>query len=193
MAQTTTTVVSTTPAEATTTSTESSDASGSAELNPLTTPVPDLDPIRTITPDEWGFVIGQCLIERGFDVTIVAADHLNFQNIPASQQEALLIAQAECKALFPMDDRYTGGLDEEQLTRLYAYYVDTLVHCLEGQGYSGFNPPSFATYLESYPIDGGWHPYTDIIDEVDQLGPGGFASLNWECPQSPGTEYLFGE
>lgn len=191
--ETTTTVVSTTTTEALATSTETADTSGTGELNPLTTPVPDVEPIRTITPDEWGFVIGQCLIDRGFDVNIIAADHLNFQQVPASQQEALFEAQAECKALYPMDEKFTGLLDEEQLTRLYAYFVDTLVPCLEGQGYAGFDPPSLTTYMETYPIDGGWHPYTDIIDEVDQLSPGAFASLNSVCPQGPDNDYLFGE
>jgi hypothetical protein len=152
-----------------------------------------MEPIRTITPDEWGYVIGQCLIERGLDVNIMGADHLNYQNIPASQQEALSEALAECRALYPMDDKYTGGLNEEELTRLYTYYVEILVPCLQDEGYSGFNSPSLITYLETYGTEGGWHPYTDIIDIVDQRSPGAFASLNWVCPQSPGTDYLFGE
>jgi hypothetical protein len=47
--------------------------------------------------------------------------------------------------------------------------------------------------LETYGTEGGWHPYTDIIEIVDQLNPGAFTSLTQACPQSPGTDYLFGE
>jgi hypothetical protein len=105
-----------------------------------------------------------------------------------------IIPQVEARiASYPVDGKYSGGLEEEELTRLHAYYVDTLVPCLQGQGYSGFNPPSLTTYLETYGTEGGWHPYTDIIEIVDQLNPGAFTSLTQACPQSPGTDYLFGE
>lgn len=184
--------IATTTVESTSTSTNEPTTSEPAELDPLTVQVPDIEPIRTITPDEWGYVIGQCLIDRGFAVNIMAADHLNYQGIPASQQEALLVAQAECKALYPMGDKYIGGLDDEELTRLYTYYVDTLVPCLQNEGYSGFGPPSLTTFLETYGTQMDWMPYTDIIDEVDQMAPGEIASLMAACPQGPTTTYLFG-
>jgi cyclic pyranopterin phosphate synthase len=33
----------------------------------------------------------------------------------------------------------------------------------------------------------------DFVIIVDQLNPGAFTSLTQACPQSPGTDYLFGE
>jgi hypothetical protein len=152
-----------------------------------------IQPIRTITPEEYGPVLGQCMMERGIDVIIGSDGGLHYAHIPSEQKKIVNEVSAECHALYPVDGKYSGGLEEEELTRLHAYYVDTLVPCLQGQGYSGFNPPSLTTYLETYGTEGGWHPYTDIIEIVDQLNPGAFTSLTQACPQSPGTDYLFGE
>ncbi|MEX0796022.1 MAG: hypothetical protein WD274_04955, partial [Acidimicrobiia bacterium] len=181
------------PPESTSTTAPRQTSSSISVAQGTDTSISRIQPVRTITPDEWAFVIGQCMQERGIDVNIIAADHLNYQGVPAVQRPRIAEVREECMALYPLDDRYTGGLSEKQLTRLYAYYVDTLVPCLGTEGYSGFSPPSLTTYLETYGTEGEWHPYTDIIEIVDQLNPGAFTSLTQVCPQSPGTEYLFGE
>jgi hypothetical protein len=183
-------LVSSTDTTQTTAATPADDAERSKGLFVLDY---DIEPIRAVSPNEVGPVRGACLQHRGIDVTIGSdGSSLYFQGIPQEQQERLQEEQAICKALYPLDDAYSGPLNEEELGRLYDFYVGSLVPCLEAEGYSGFEPPSLDTYVESYGTESEWMPYTDIIHLVDAMSEGKRQALFGNCPQAPSSEYLFG-
>ncbi len=154
----------------------------------------EIEPIRSVSPDEVGFIRGACLQHRGIDVTIGAdGSSLYFQGIPEEQQQRVQEEDAICTALYPLDDSYSGVLDDEELGRLYDYYTEWLMPCLETEGYSGFDPPSLGTYVESYGTESEWMPYTDIIYLVDAMTEGKRQGLFEACPQTPPADVLFGD
>lgn len=154
----------------------------------------NIEPIRTVRPDEVGPLRGACLQHRGIDVTIGAdGSSLYFQGIPQEQQDRLQEEQAICIALYPLDDTYGGPLDDEELGRLYDYYVESLVPCLEAEGYSGFDAPSRDTYIESYGTESDWIAYTDILYLVDAMTVAERVGLFETCPQAPPVDELFAD
>lgn len=151
------------------------------------------DFVRFIHPDEWTLIRSTCLVEAGWPVDTTPDGGIDFSGIPSGQQSGLEAAIELCDRRFPVDPRYRQPLTETQLTILYNWYVTESIPCLEGEGFTGINPPSLDVFLDTYETEEHWAPYLDISSQLQQLQPGRWYDLNEACPQNPPVDELFGD
>lgn len=140
-------------------------------------PVPDVAVVRVVSNDERDRVITHCMAEHGF-----VADSAGQLGATEDQAQAFGLAQYVCWAQYPLDPKYWARpMTPELLTKLYHYWVDVQVPCLEDLGYAIPEAPSLASWL------GGeeWAPYYYAIptDEKDRQ------RLQALCPDEPPDFY----
>lgn len=143
--------------------------------------LPNVDPIRLVTTEEWPKVVAQCVTEAGFPAKITADGGVDIDVGNPAQEEAMWIADFVCKSQYPIDPRYQQPLDESQQKRLYRYYVTKLMPCVESFGIPVDDPPTETVFLQDINTDHGWHPY----DHVDGIARDQLESLLTNCPQQP--------
>lgn len=145
---------------------------------------PSVDLVRYVTPREWATAQSDCLHEAGFpDVSVMDDGGLQVLGVPDSQKEALAVAQYVCGVKYAIDPQYTDPFTEDELNSIYVYYVDFLVPCLTGQGYSVADVPSRGSFVDSR---GRWSPYESVEPGTQES----WVALNKTCPQWP--DGLFG-
>jgi hypothetical protein len=88
---------------------------------------------------------------------------------------------------FPIDPKYTTPLTDQQLGALYDYNLNTLVPCLEAEGYEVPDAPSKTTFIDTFLSD-PWYPYADAF------GSGSYSQAEYYrvselCPQWPPDLY----
>lgn len=85
-----------------------------------------------------------------------------------------------CFAQYPLAEEFLA-VGEDHYKELYAYYVDEVKPCLENQGFTISDPPSFESWLAVAEQDEGkhWNPTTEITNEAD------FLAIQKICPQNP--------
>ena len=148
--------------------------------------------VRYIHPEEWAVVISACLEAAGWAVEITPDGGIQFPQVTPQQSTEMEAAADLCRRMYPVDPRFRQPLTTAQLEYLYDWYVKEGIPCLEAQGYSGFDPPSLDSFIESYGTEDTWSPYRDISTELQQLPAGGWYALNEDCPQNPPVNDLFG-
>jgi hypothetical protein len=168
------------------------DLRGLAARYGLDDPPTDVEFERYISPDEYAIVMVPCLNELGIPASTLPDGGVGFGDIPADQALAQKEAMYRCEVRYPTHPRFLEPLDDGQLRRLYAYFVDELVHCLEAEGYVVDPPPTMETFVASYsdPESEAWTPYPvgdPQLEDTDE-----WYRLNQICPQTPPLEDLYG-
>ncbi len=151
---------------------------------------PEAERVRFISPDEWAQVQVDCLNGEGFRAEASSDGGLApSAQIPEAQMEGYAIARYICTVKYPFDPKYLAPISPEQIDLVYDYYVDTLIPCLEREGYPVDDPPSRALFRDTYETEDRWMPYEVLL---------GSSQSEWDrvggiCPQMPSASYLFGE
>lgn len=148
----------------------------------------DAEFVCYISRDESGRVYAECISEQGFDATENSSGGVHF-DVPKEQQPALAVAEYRCLARYPVHPVFMQPLTEEQVEILYDYYVDTLVPCLEGEGYDVGEVPTLETYKATRRTDEQWFPY-NVVGAVPEDE---WRRINEKCPQGPPTDVLYGD
>lgn len=144
---------------------------------------PVADRVRYVSPNEMPQAMVECLTAAGFDAAVTSdVEGLGFTaNSAAGQEEALAIGWYACEAQFPIDPEFTQPLNQAEIDFMYAYYVKSLLPCLEGMGYEMKEPPSRQTYAETFGTADGWFPYTEVYSS----GQEAVLMASEACPQNP--------
>ncbi|KJL22967.1 hypothetical protein RN51_01713 [Microbacterium oxydans] len=143
-------------------------------------PVPEASLIRAVAPSEWSETTATCMTEAGFE-SHVKSGYVETASFPAEQELAQAIAVYQCRVAYPIDPAYQQPYTAEEATYLYRYLVDTVVPCLDGEGYTVPDVPSEGTFEEQLNSGQEWNPF-------DSLDPGSeekYMALMGACPAKP--------
>jgi hypothetical protein len=143
--------------------------------------------VKTIDPSEWAETQLTCLHTEGFpDVALLPDDGIQ-PNIQADQTEAYLLARYACTAKYPIDPKYSVPLSTKQIGAVYEYDVKTLIPCLEKQGHPVPDPPSKATFIDTFATN-LWSPYA-LVFANSNLPQSEYDRVAGLCPQWPSNLY----
>lgn len=147
----------------------------------LTDP-PDVTPERAVAPHERPAIIGACMAEQGFDITVT--DHgYELDNLDGPQGTATVEALYVCDGRFPTDQRFSTT-SPEQLEVFYTYDREVFIPCMESLGYDAAEMPTLETYL-AYPA---WDPFGEYTgDEGHRVA----LEVLAECESEPPPELLW--
>lgn len=86
-----------------------------------------------------------------------------------------------CDVKYPVDPAWGLPLTDDELSYLFDYFHLVLTPCLESRGVVVDDPPSRATFIDSYTSGKAWNPYKNV------LGTAGvkWGEINAACPQTP--------
>jgi hypothetical protein len=144
---------------------------------------PDVQLVRYIDQNEWASIQAECMNAEGFpDVFATRDGGLSSGEIPSGQEEAYQVAEYVCFAKYPLDPKYLTPWTDERLGRVYDYYANELIPCLEKEGYDPPEPPSRVTFIDGYD---GWSPYLGVVDFTQDE----WFRINELCPQWPADLY----
>lgn len=145
--------------------------------------------VRYVGPDEFATTHAECLRQQGFDATETADGGISHGAVPPEQAQALHEALHRCNIMYPVHPRYRERLTDEQRSRLYDYFVNELVPCLQAEGRRIGPVPSRETFIATFYTDESWHPYHSVGASNQRE----WARLNERCPQRPPIEELYGD
>lgn len=143
-------------------------------------PLPAASLIRAIAPSEWSETIATCMTEAGFE-SHVKGGAVETASYPVEQALSQATAVYQCRVGYPIDPVYQQPYTPEEATFLYRYLVDTVIPCLEDEGYSTPDVPSEGTFEDQLNAGQEWSPF-------DSLAPGSeekYTSLTKACPAKP--------
>lgn len=153
---------------------------------------PRVELIREITPGESEEVYSQCLSEAGWTLTRSDEAGDSYFDIPASQQEAFALSRYTCILQYPVAERFTRELTEEQFGILYDYWTERTVPCFTELGYDVGEVPTLETFL----ADPSWHPAIAIQDQISADVRSGrwedFDHAMYEVCPGPPDDLLYG-
>lgn len=141
--------------------------------------------VRFIHPNEWTDIRVSCMAEEGWTVTTSPDGGVFFPKVTEEQAAEMEKASDLCGERYPVDPKYLQPFTREQLTILYDWHVNTTIPCMEAEGFTGFDPPSLESFIETYEQE-AWSPYSDVFGQIEQRG-------GTACPELPPIEVLFGE
>lgn len=139
---------------------------------------PSVEVVRIVDPDEQLELVAECMQEGGWPETQLSNGGLQYANLP-EQQEAMNEAFYTCFASYPLAEAFLA-VGREHYEELYAYFVDELKPCLEGQGLEITEPPSLESWLAV--AETGSPEYWDPTLEIPDID---FAAMQEICPQTP--------
>lgn len=158
----------------------------------MVTPTTVAEFVRYIHPDEWAAVRAECLEEEGWLVEItVDGSGIRFPEVTPEQSIEMAAADERCGDRYPVDPKYRQPLSTSQLQFLYNWYNEVSIPCLEGEGYSGFDPQSLDAFIEGYSRGNAWTPVDDIFEQLRTEGPNALARLYQKCPAGPPVDDLY--
>lgn len=120
------------------------------------------------------------------DVSVTPDGGLTSGVVPTAQGEAFAVARYVCSVQYAIDPKYSQPLTDTDLGKLYDYYLSTLIPCIEANGFEIPDPPSRATFIDTY-LDTAWNPYA----QIDGFSQAQWDKLNQDCPQWPSGFYGF--
>jgi hypothetical protein len=107
---------------------------------------PRVSVIREITPAESEQVYTRCLQEAGWKQTSQSGVE-PYYDVPAEQEESFNLARYICYSQYPVAEKYTRPLTEDQLGILYDHWTSTTIACLEDLGYDVGDVPTRENFL----------------------------------------------
>lgn len=119
-----------------------------AEIMRLSDP-PSVTPIRAVTRDEIDQVKADCLTEQGFPAEVEDSGGISYE-VPSGQQGSARIASYTCSGQYPLRERYSQTLSEEQLQVYYDWIVEETIPCMQDLGYPTPEPPTLETFMAEY-------------------------------------------
>lgn len=144
---------------------------------------PDVEPVRTVSTDEWADVISQCLRDEGFPAVTSPGDgSIEWSGVPQAQMQSFHVARYSCTVMFPRDPSHQGRLTPAQLDKLYDYYVGELTDCLQNLKYEVPPRPSREVFKETY-YTAPWLPFAEAFS--GPLSEDQRSQLSRDCPQAP--------
>lgn len=106
---------------------------------------------------EFAELVGACVEEQGWEVEVDGSGIEVFWGDPANADSANA-ALAECK------ERYSDQRPQFAPSPRESYdYQLFVAACLEEQGYSISEPPSFEVYAEEWETGPSWYPYDEVV------------------------------
>ena len=142
---------------------------------------PEVAVVAVMNAEEYPAQLVSCLHEEGFpEVTL---DPLGGIGYEGSQLDAYDLAMYICESRYPIDPRYTQPLTDEQLGKLYDYYANELVPCIEREGYTAPEAPTRQYFIDHF-SDAPWRPYSEVSDAT---GESEWYRMNEVCPQTTYT------
>lgn len=155
------------------------------DLAELQAEFPDVKPGHVtvnhfVHPRDWASTMHQCMLEAGFQ-TKVEGGGVTYSNLPSEQLEAYNVAFYRCSREYPIDPMDSAPLSGDELKYLYGYRSGALTRCLLRHGISVATPPSEQTFADSYPVTGGWDPYSGATN----VSRSQREKLVKACPPSP--------
>jgi len=147
---------------------------------------PRIERVRFITGDEWPTVISDCMHSEGFGQVglNVFEDGIDFGVVPAEQEAAFELARYVCAARFPLNPKLQRPLSDDQLFRLYDYYVGDHTACLESLGYTIPEPPTKQVFIETH-LATPWLPIYFAAPQARARGIDAIVEMIKSCPQQP--------
>lgn len=153
---------------------------------------PRVDLVRWTDMTNYAPTMVDCLADRGFTATAVGGSGLDFPDVPRSQDTAYATALYTCTAEFTIHPYLNLPPSQAALEKMYDWYVNTSMPCLQAQGIDVPSPPTRETWVDAS-LTGRppWLPW-EAVPQLDQGGtPSQLARLEAACPQDvPPSEVL---
>jgi len=146
-------------------------------------PLPVVEIIREIHPDEAAEIKEACRTEAGFPPSRPGRQEWV---IPDEQWEAFALASFTCWAQFPMREEYVQQhFTRRQAEFLHEYLTERWLPCATALGVEVTPPPTLETFLDEFvnlPL-GVWMPSTVLHRQG--LSSGRIDSILEACPEMP--------
>jgi hypothetical protein len=137
-----------------------------------------------VSSEDYGSLLNECLDDRGLgQIMVFAGGVLTLPQAPLTAEERLSLYL--CSATYIVSPDESGYLSTAQRERLYDYYRDWLVPCIEAHG----QPVSLAVSKGAFAATPGyvdWNPYYPIEQQID---PAVLSELQSRCPFVPPGTY----
>lgn len=147
---------------------------------------PDVKLVRWTDMSNFAPTIVKCFTEQGFGAHAEGGTQLQFDQVPKSQERAFNLALYTCEAQYTIHPALTLPPSKDALAKVYDWYVNTSVPCLQAAGVDVTPPPSKSTFVETMYTKSGaaWTPWMSVPREIID-SPTKFKELEQKCPQAP--------
>ena len=140
--------------------------------------------VTFVASADYGSVLNECLSDLGLgQIMVFAGGVLTLPQTPLTPEERLSLYQCSAKYIVAPDE--AGYLSTAERERVYDYYRDWLVPCIEAHGQSVSNAVSKSAFAAT-PGYVDWNPYYPL--EL-QLDPALLSELQSRCPFVPPGTY----
>ena len=143
------------------------------------TEVPDVQPIRFVSPDEQAGYHAACMAEQGYP-----ADADGMYGAAPGQDEAIALALYTCAARYPLADKYEQPYTVAQKRIIYDHFKNELIPCFTARGVEVPPLPVFETFLAGIGTALEYNPHA----YVDNLTGPQMRELEQACPFLPPAE-----
>lgn len=147
---------------------------------------PRVELVRWATIDDVGPVLAECYTDSGFpSKAAIGVPGVEPEGgVAPDQLSAFNLVDYRCQGQYTLDPTYTRDWTDEQKGLVYDYYVEFLVPCLTGVGYTFDPAPSRAVFVAKFPsVD--WNPSLKVQSSIT-------AEQNEQCPLRPPSEDMYG-
>jgi hypothetical protein len=154
---------------------------------------PQVDIVRTVTPEETDQVQAQCMQEAGWPANVLPDGGVEY-DYAAEQEPEFNLALYTCLVQYPPQAHHLGGMDEQQWSTMYDHLVNVFVPCAEREGFDVGEIPSKETYL-AQPDGQKWFPGSQIARTITTGGSDRYTDVEQfqaVCPPTPDPEDLYG-
>lgn len=153
---------------------------------------PQVDIVRTVTPEETDQVHANCMQEAGWPAVVLTDGGVEY-DYAAEQEQEFNLALYTCLVQYPPEPQYLGGMDEQQWSIMYDHLVNVFVPCAEREGFDVGEIPSRETYL-AQPDGQKWFPGSQIARTITSGGSDRYTDVEQfqeVCPPTPDPEDLY--
>jgi len=146
------------------------------------------------TKEEHERWVAQCMREHGVPAAYdEVRGGISWDTPPASQEDAYMLANWECKFTFPIDPSIFYDWTEPQLRLVYDYWDQYAIPCLEGHGITvdRSTQPSKEAWVAAFhtPERISWWPVEESRIGLDDTR---YAEITKACPEVPSDAVLYG-
>lgn len=145
--------------------------------------LPGVEVRRVVDPPHQEAAVTECMAEEGY----LKGPDGTWPGISVEQRDIFTTALYVCHAAYPVPSVYTQAWDEEQKQAMYRYTTDSLVPCLEEEGYAVPEAPSQEVFVDSWDLQ-PWYAHGQA--DLSGLDQQELVELNSRCPQTPPLHLL---
>ena len=132
-----------------------------------------------VTTEKYGPALSECFADRALVGVRVVHEAVLLPEAPLTPEQRLSLYLCSAKYVVSPDE--VGYLSREELERVYDYYRDWLVPCIEAHGLS----VSLSVSKKAFAATPGyvdWNPYYPL---EQQFAPGALSEVQANCPFVP--------